>query len=162
MPDDSDLSDTSDTASVVALAGHPLHAMMVHFPIAFGLGALAADGLYWWGGDAFWLRAGVWLLGAAFLAGALASTVGLAELLLVRGIRTHLRGWGHGVAALVLTVTLGTNWLLRLGDPDRVLPTGLILSALGALLAGLAGWQGGALVYHHGLAIEEQEDDSPP
>jgi len=136
--------------------------MLVHFPIAFGLGALGADGLYWWGGDPFWVRAGVWCLGAAFLAGALASLAGLAELLLVPGIRRHLRGWGHGVAALVLTVTLGTNWLLRLADPDRVLPTGLALSALGAGLAALAAWQGGALVYRHGLAVEAQEEDTPP
>lgn len=151
-----------DTASAVAVGGHPLHAMLVHFPVAFGLGGLGADILYWWGGDPFWVRAGVWTLGAAFLAGVLASLAGLAELCLVPAIRRSLRGWGHGVAALVLTVTLGTNWGLRLEDPSRILPAGLFLSLLGAALTVLAGWHGGALVYRHGLAVDRQDDDASP
>src|SRR5690606_35505453 len=35
-------------ASAVAVAGHPLHAMSVHFPIAFVIATLGCDLFYWW------------------------------------------------------------------------------------------------------------------
>jgi len=158
---DTDLSGAAqmaDTASTVALAGHPLHAMMIHFPIAFGLAALACDGMLWWGGDPFWLRAGLWATGGAFLTGVAAGVVGLAELLLVPGIRLRLSGWAHAVAATVLIAVLGANWLLRLVRPEDAVGSGLALSALGAVMTGVAGWHGGKLIYHHGLAVLPQED----
>ena len=55
-----------DTNSIVALVGHPLHVMMVHFPVAFVIATLGADVFYWWSGDAFWVRAGLWAAGVAF------------------------------------------------------------------------------------------------
>ena len=60
---------------------------MVHFPIAFVISTLGVDVFYWWSGDAFWARVGLWSAGMAFWTGLAASIVGTAELLLVRGIR---------------------------------------------------------------------------
>ncbi len=151
--------ESADSASVVAMAGHPLHAMMVHFPIVLGFATLAADLFFWWGGDPFWARAGVWAIGVGFLAGVAAGLVGLAELLLVRGIRLRGSGWAHGVAAVMLISVLGMNWGLRLNRPEDVLPLGLGLSALGAVLIGFAGWHGGKLIYHHGIGLVEADED---
>jgi len=36
-----------DLQSAIAVAGHPLHAMSVHFPIALVIGTLVLDLLYW-------------------------------------------------------------------------------------------------------------------
>jgi hypothetical protein len=72
-----------DTGSAVALVGHPIHVMMVHFPIAFVIATLGVDFFYWWSGDAFWVRVGLWAAGFTFLTGVAASIVGTAELLLV-------------------------------------------------------------------------------
>ena len=41
-----------DVGSAVALVGHPLHVMMVHFPVAFVFATLGVDVFYWWSGDA--------------------------------------------------------------------------------------------------------------
>ena len=155
-----ELLESADSASIVALAGHPLHAMMVHFPIVLGMATLAADLFYWWGGDPFWARAAVWAVGVAFLAGVAAGLVGLAELLLVRGIRLRGSGWAHGVAAVMLISVLGMNWGLRLTRPEEVLPLGLALSGLGAVLVGFAGWHGGKLIYHHGVGLVDAEDEA--
>jgi uncharacterized membrane protein len=76
-----------DMGSAVALVGHPLHVMMVHFPVAFVIATLGIDVFYWWSGDEFWVRVGLWSAGFAFWSGLVASIVGTAELLLVRGIR---------------------------------------------------------------------------
>src|SRR6202795_380785 len=89
-----------DVGSAVAVVGHPIHVMMVHFPIAFVIATLGVDVFYWWSGDAFWVRVGLWSAGIAFWTGVAASIVGIAELLLVRGIRILEASWSHAVAAM--------------------------------------------------------------
>jgi uncharacterized membrane protein len=142
-----------DTSSAVAVAGHPIHAMSVHFPIALVIATFGCDVFYWWWGDEFWLRAGVWSAGFAFCLGVAAGMVGTAELLLVRGIRNRAASWTHAIAAMMLLSIAGMNWGLRLADPDAVLPLGLALSALASVFTGLAGWHGGKLILHHGVGI---------
>ncbi|MDP1626616.1 DUF2231 domain-containing protein [Parvibaculum sp.] len=142
-----------DVSSAIAVAGHPLHAMSVHFPIALVVATLGADVFYWWTADPFWLRAGLWSAGFAFASGIGAGLVGTAELLLVPGIRGRVASWAHGVAAMMLISVAGLNWGLRLTAPDAVLPHGLLLSLLAAGLTGLAGWHGGKLIFHHGIGL---------
>ena len=142
-----------DMGSTVALVGHPIHVMMVHFPVAFVMATLGVDVFYWWSGDVFWLRAGLWSAGMAFWSGVAASLVGTGELLLVRGIRLHEASWSHAIAAMTLVAIAGASWGLRLTDPASVLPHGLVLSLLASVMVGFAGWHGGKLVFDHGIGI---------
>jgi len=142
-----------DVGSAVALVGHPIHVMMVHFPIAFVIATLGVDVLYWWSADVFWMRVGVWSAGFAFWTGVAASIVGIAELLLVPGIRAREASWSHAVAAMTLVAIAGANWGVRLIDPGEVLTHGLALSALASLMTGFAGWHGGKLVFDHGVGV---------
>jgi uncharacterized membrane protein len=142
-----------EVESAVAVAGHPIHAMSVHFPIALVILTLGADLAYWWSADPFWVRVGLWSSGLAFFAGIAAGVAGTAELLLVPGIRNRVTSWAHGVAAMMLLAVAGMNWGLRFSVEDPVLPHGLLLSLLAASLTGLAGWHGGKLVFHHGVGL---------
>ncbi len=148
-----------DLASAIAIAGHPVHAMSVHFPIALVIATLGVDIFYWWTADPFWLRVGVWSAGFAFATGILAGVIGTAELLLVAGIRGRVASWSHGVAAMMLLAVAGANWGVRLSDPEMVLPHGLLLSLLASILTGLAGWHGGKLVFHHGIGLMVSSKD---
>jgi uncharacterized membrane protein len=142
-----------DTGSAVALVGHPIHVMMVHFPIAFVVATFGVDFFYWWSGDVFWVRVGLWAAGMAFWSGVAASSVGTGELLLVRGIRVLEASWSHAVAAMTLVAISGASWGLRLHYPESILPHGLALSGLASVMAGFAGWHGGKLVFDHGVGI---------
>ena len=142
-----------DVGSAVAVVGHPIHVMMVHFPIAFVLATVGVDVFYWWSGDPFWVRVGLWSAGIAFWTGIAASIAGTGEILLVRGIRVREASWSHAVAAMTLVAIAGANWGLRLIDPGSVLPHGLALSCLAAVMTGFAGWHGGKLVFDHGIGI---------
>lgn len=146
-------------ASAVAVAGHPIHAMSVHFPIALVIATLGCDVFYWWTADPFWLRAGLWSAGFAFAAGIGAGIVGTAELLLVPGIRIRVASWTHAVAAMMLIAIAGMNWGVRLIDESAVLPHGLMLSVLASIFTGLAGWHGGKLVFDHGIGLIISEKD---
>ena len=150
---------SKDVSSAVAVAGHPLHTMSVHFPIAFVMATLGCDLLYWWSGDPFWLRAGIWAAGIAFATGVAAGLIGTAELLLVPGIRVRVASWTHAVAAMMLIAICAMNWGLRLADQSAVLPGGLLMSALAAVFTGLAGWHGGKLVFDHGVGLMISERD---
>ena len=142
-----------DVQSTVAVAGHPLHAMGVHFPIALAIATLGVDVFYWFTGDPFWVRVSLWSSGFAFATAALAGLIGTAELILVRGIRIRVASWTHAIAAMMLIAVLGLNWGFRMQNPENILPHGLLLSVLASLFTGLAGWHGGKLVFDHGIGL---------
>jgi uncharacterized membrane protein len=138
--------------SKIAVAGHPIHAMLVAFPIGLAVCALGADLFYWWTGDIFWARAALWSTGMAFLMGLLAGLSGTVELLSVPGIRARAASWTHFIIAMVLLSMLGANWGHRLsGYETAVLPYGLLLSILSVIFVGFAGWHGGKLVFDYQL-----------
>ncbi len=142
-----------DASSAIAVAGHPIHAMLVHFPIAFVISTLGVDIFYWFTGDVFWLEVGLWSAGAAFVFGVLAAIVGTAELLAVPGIRVRVASWNHAIAAMVMLAIVGANAGLRIFWPETVLPSGLMLSFLGSMAAAFAGWHGGKLIFDHGVGL---------
>ena len=142
-----------DISSAIAVAGHPIHAMLVHFPIAFVVATLGVDILYWFTADPFWVQVGLWSAGAAFILGVLASVAGTAELLAVPGIRVRVASWNHAIAAMVMLAITTTNAGLRIYGGEDILPNGLMLSALSTMAVAFAGWHGGKLVFDHGVGL---------
>lgn len=147
----------SDTESKIAFAGHPLHAMMVAFPIALAFSVFGADGMYWLTGDDFWPRVALWAAGVAFGIGVIAGVTGTIELLMVPGIRIRSASWTHFILAVMLLSVLGLNWGYRLDDPvSAVLPWGFMISALGAGMTGITGWHGGKLVFDYQIGTKQE------
>ena len=59
--------------------GHPIHPMLVLFPVAFFVATLGADVGYWYSGNPAWVTAGLWLLGTGLVTAALAALAGLTD-----------------------------------------------------------------------------------
>ena len=147
------------TESKISIHGHPIHAMTVSFPVALTFCTFGADLLYWWTGDAFWARAGIWAAGTGFLFGMLAGFSGTMELLFVSGIRARAAAWTHFIIAVLLLALLGTNWGHRLyGYETAVLPYGLLLSSVCVLVVAVTGWHGGKLVFDYRLGTSKGSD----
>lgn len=150
------LPDFNKTESRIALAGHPIHAMSVAFPVALTFCTFGADVFYWLTGDIFWARAAVWAAGTGFLLGMIAGISGTAELLLVSGIRARAPAWTHFIIAVTLLALLGANWGHRLsGYEAAVLPYGIMLSGLSLLMVMFTGWHGGKLVFDYQLGTSK-------
>jgi len=148
--------DFNETESKVAIWGHPLHAMTVAFPVALTFCTFGADAFYWWTGDEFWARAGVWAAGTAFLFGLLAGASGTMELLMVPGIRARAAAWTHFAIAVLLLALLGASWGHRLdGYVTAVLPWGILLSGFNVLVVAATGWHGGKLVFDYRLGTSK-------
>ncbi|MFN3313365.1 MAG: DUF2231 domain-containing protein [Hyphomonas sp.] len=149
-------------SSKIAIAGHPVHVMLVTFPIALVSATLGADIFWWLTADPFFARVGLWTSGWGFGMGVLASLAGTAELLAGRGVRRKPESWSHAVLALMLLSLAGANWILRIDDPEAmILPWGIFLSTVAMVFVGLAGWQGGKLVFEHqiGVVINDPGDE---
>lgn len=143
----------AEIQSRMTFRGHPLHPMLVHFPIAYFLGVVAADAAWWWTGDAFWASVAFWLLAAGVAMGALAAIIGTLDFLLVKEIRRHVSSWSHFLVAVMMLSMATANWWLRIGDHDALWPWGALLSAATAIAVSAAGVLGGKLVYDHRIAI---------
>ena len=143
-----------DTQSRASIGGHPIHPMLVPFPIAFLIGGFASDLVFWSSGDPFWARAALWLAGAGLVMGALAAIFGLIEFLSIRRVRQLHEAWIHflgNAAALLLTLW---SVLHRWSDAAAgVLPLGIVLSALVVIILGVTGWYGGELAYRHRIGV---------
>lgn len=144
----------SGITSTVAIFGHPIHPIIVIFPIAFLSGAAGADVGYWLTRDPFWARAAVWLLGVGILSGLAAGITGMFDFLRIPRVRKRQAGWIHmvlNVSALILSLV---NWFLRLGNPTGfILPAGIILSLVVSVCLLASGWYGGELMWRHKVGI---------
>jgi uncharacterized membrane protein len=103
----------SGVPSTVAIAGHPLHPLIVTFPIAFLTGAFGADLGYLLTHDLFWARAAIWLIGAGFVAGLAAALSGMLDFLKIDRVKKHSAGWIHMIGNVVALVLTLINWVLR-------------------------------------------------
>lgn len=153
----------SGVPSTVAIAGHPLHPLIVTFPIAFLTGALGADVGYWLTQDLFWARAALWLIGAGFISGLLAAFTGMLDFLKIDRVKKHSAGKIHMVGNVTAMGLTSMNWILRWNNVEgAVLPMGLILSLIVASLLGITGWYGAELVYRHKVAVIGDGDRHEP
>jgi uncharacterized membrane protein len=150
---DTEYRDAGITSSV-QIAGHPIHPVLVLFPIAFLVGAAGTDLGYWLTRDPFWARASVWLIGIGFAVGILAAITGFSEFFKVKRVRERSAGWLHmggNVAVMVLSLI---NLVLRQGNPAQpIVYTGLAISVVVATLLGITGWYGGELSFRHKIGV---------
>jgi uncharacterized membrane protein len=149
----------SNPKSTASVAGHPLHPMLVGFPIAFFVATFASDLIFWQTSNSFWASASFWLLGAGLVMAALAAVAGLADFLGEPKIRALNDAWWHAGGNVLAVLIQLSNWLLRYQSGEAaIVPAGLILSFAVVCILLFTGWKGWNLVYLHGVAVS---DDHP-
>lgn len=147
------MSDLHPT-STARVAGHPIHPMLVPFPIVCFTGALVTDIAYWRTADIMWSNFSAWLLTAGLLMGGLAALAGLIDFLGSRAVRARPPAWPHMVGnLLVLGLSLVNAFVHSRDAWTSVVPTGLFLSAVVVLLMLVTGWLGWSLVYRHKVGV---------
>ena len=140
--------------STAKISDHPIHPMLVPFPIVCFIMTLILDILYV-RGDTGVAGATNWLLGVGLVMGALAAVAGLTDFLgddRVRGLGDALKHMLANVTAVVLEVV---NFVLRLKNPDFIGSTGVYISVVVVLILLYSGWKGGNLVFRHGVGVHD-------
>lgn len=145
--------------SVLAIAKHPIHPMLVTFPIAFLSMVVVTDVLYLWLDAPFWAELSFWLNVGGLGMGVLAGIVGTIDMMSIRVVRRHVSAWNHFIVAVMVLAMAALGVWLRLPDPvAAVWPWGLLSSAVMALLVMVAGWLGGTLSFRHGIGVYGDEE----
>jgi uncharacterized membrane protein len=145
--------------STAQVAGHPIHPMLIPFPIAFLVATLVSDLIFWRTGNSGWPTASLYLLGAALVMAALAAVAGLTDFIGDARIRALTPAWHHMIGNVIAVLIALWNWWRRYtaADPGAaILPVGLILSAIVVLILLYTGWRGWEMVYRHRVAVEDQ------
>ena len=148
---------TRNPKSTAQIAGHPLHPMLIPFPVAFLVATLVSDLIFWQTRNPAWSTASLWLLGAALVMAALAALAGLTDFLGDSRIRSLSAAWHHMLGNVIAVLLSLWNWYRRYETGEAaVLPTGLIISAVVVLILLYTGWRGWEMVYRHRVAVADE------
>jgi len=139
--------------STAQIGGHPIHPMLVQFPIVCFILTLVCDVLYAQSHTEL-ASASTWLLIVGLVMGALAAVAGLTDFLGDKRIQgaDAIKHAAANVTAVVLEVV---NLVLRLKNPDSIGSTGVWISLVVVLILLYSGWMGGRLVYIHGIGVND-------
>jgi uncharacterized membrane protein len=142
--------------STAKIAGHPIHPMLIPFPIAFFVAAFLCDLAFWQNINPEWATASLWLLGAGLVMAALAAVAGLTDVLGDQHIRQLSDTWLHaGGNVVVVLIELYNFYSRYVHGSAAVIPTGLVLSLIVVCILLFTGWKGWELVYRHRVGIAD-------
>ncbi len=149
---------SSHPRSTAAIAGHPMHAILVPYPIACFTLTLLTDIAYWQTSNLMWQQFSEWLLFAGLVFGALAALAGAVDLLFRREVRAQGPAWPHAIGGVIVLILALVNSFVHADDGwTGVVPYGLILSAVTVLLLVITNWLGRSMVYRHGVGVSDHE-----
>jgi uncharacterized membrane protein len=150
--------------SKVKILGHPIHPMLVAYPIALYTSTLVAYIIYGANNDPFFFKAAVAANVAGVVMAALTALPGFIDWAV--GIPTGHPAKQHGLTHMLLNVTalvlFVINAIIHTGDWDKPSGTasGIILSLLGVLCTVGAGYFGWTMIQtdHVGVALTPEQE----
>lgn len=151
-------------ASKASIGGHPVHPMLIPFPIALWSTSFAADVVFYFFRNSSLMLISKFLLAAGCLGAVAAAVPGIIDWWNIRDPEvTRIANWHarlNVIALIVFAISLyfrmriGAHWV------DYRLQIPFLLSLLGMVLITISGWLGGELAYKHGVGVAPQHD--PP
>ena len=137
------------------LFGHPIHPMLIVFPLGLLAMALIFDILHFAMGNGYWSEIAYWMIAAGVISGLVAAPFGLVDWLAIpSGTRAKRIGALHGVGNLVVVVLYAASWWMRRAAPQDPVTVAYVLSFAGGVLALFTGWLGGELVDRLAVGVD--------
>ncbi len=144
------------------LFGHPIHPMLIPFPLGLLSTSVVFDAIRLLTGNRQWSRIAFWNIAAGVIGGLGAAVFGLIDWLAIPAdTRAKRIGLVHGAGNVVVVGLFSASWLLRRNE-RREPAVPILLSVLGAGLATLTGWLGGELVDRMGVGVDEGANLNAP
>ena len=141
--------------SRVKLFGHPLHPILIVFPLGLLATSVIFDIIYLATGQARLSDVAYWMIVAGVLGGLIAAPFGVVDWLAIpAGTRAKSIGALHGVGNVVVVLLFVVSWYVRsrVGVPPNT--SAYVFSFLGVGLALWTGWLGGELVDRLGVGVD--------
>ena len=149
-------------ASKASFGGHPIHPILIPFPIALWATSFATDAAYYFWRNSSLLLISKFLLAAGCLGAIAAAVPGIVDWLSIKDSRVkRIANW-HArlniIALIVFAISLylrmhvGAHWV------NYSIRIPFLLSFVGVILISISGWLGGELAYKHGVGVSPQHD----
>lgn len=153
-------------ASPASIGGHPIHPMIIPFPIALWVFSLVADIIYLWRGNPVWKDVvAFYALLAGTLGGLVAAVPGLIDWLsLTDRAVVKIANWHARLNVIALLIFAASFYLRTTGGSSLVSGSYTIpvaLSVLGVVMITISGWLGGEMVFKHGVAVDSSSTAEP-
>lgn len=137
-----------------SVAGHPLHAMLIVFPVGLLIFSLICDLISLSSANpATWATVALYTMVGGFIGALVVAVPGLIDLLSLADPAIKKIAVTHMSINLVVVVLYAVNIWLRLGGAGNT-GTPLILSIVAILALAVSGWLGGEMVHRHGVGVD--------
>ena len=96
------------------LFGHPIHQMLVAFPLGLLATALAFDVIHLITANGYWSELAFWMIAAGVITGLLAAPFGFIDWLAIPSdTRAKRIGALHGIGNVIVVLLYAASWLMR-------------------------------------------------
>ncbi|HEX7235866.1 MAG TPA: DUF2231 domain-containing protein [Gammaproteobacteria bacterium] len=138
------------------LLGHPIHQMLIVFPLGLLATAVIVDIVYFAGHALMFAEVSYYLIIAGLIGGAIAAPFGLIDWLAIpRNTRAKRIGAMHGGGNVIVLLLFLASALLRAQLPSAPPMAAYVCSFGGAALALVTAWLGGELVDRLGIGVSD-------
>ena len=145
------------------LLGHPIHPMLIVFPLGLFPIAVIFDLIYWFTKTPTWAEVSYWVIAAGIIGALVAALFGLIDWLKIpSGTRAKSIGLLHGIVNVIVAGLFVVSWLLRRPNPTAPDLLDIALGIVAVVLALFAGWLGGELVYRLKIGVDEEAHPDAP
>ena len=149
-------------ASRASIHRHPIHPMLVVFPIGLWVFSFVCDivALNRPENSVFWNDMAFYTMAAGVIGALLAAVPGYIDYHSLHEPRVKRIASTHFVLNLVIVILYVFNLGFRLNQPIETRSSAVLISAIAIVLLAVSGWLGGSMVYVHGVAVERGSTES--
>ena len=152
--------------SKARIGGHPIHPMLVHFPLALWTTSFAADVVFYFQRNVKLLYVAKFLLAAGILGAAAAAIPGIMDWAAIKNPEAKKIANWHARLNILALIIFCVSLYLRLerngGIVGHRLMIPFILSLVGVILISISGYLGGDLAYRYGIGVSLKDKSEPP
>ena len=137
------------------VANHPIHPMLIPFPIGLWIFSLVADIIYRANGNVAWANVAYYSMAGGIIGAIIAAVPGFVDYYVMKPSRVKQVALSHMIINVTALILFIVDFVLRRAAPNAVVP--FVLSIIGVVLIIASGWLGGHMVYVLGMAVDESE-----
>jgi uncharacterized membrane protein len=142
--------------------GHPIHQMLVVFPLGLLGGAIVFDILHLARGGN-WSLIAWYMMGLGVITGLVAAVFGLIDWVAIpSGTRAKSIGAWHAIGNVIVLALFAASWVIRLHHATNPTYFAYMLSFAGFALSGVTAWLGGELVDRLGVGVYDDANLDAP
>jgi len=143
--------------------GHPIHQMLIVFPLGMFSTAVIFDVIHLINGGAMWSIVSYWMIAAGIIGGLCAALFGVIDWSKIpSGTRANRLGILHGLGNVAVVSLFVVSWWLRRPDPGNPSVAAISFMVVGAGLSLVTGWLGGELVDRLGVGVDDGANLNAP